>query len=127
MSEHPVLQLIRCADEAIIAEDFDTLMELYAEDAMLVVRPGVVARGRGEIRRACERIAKHFDHSLVVRQAGMALLEAGDTALVLANTVISSAETPETVRHATYVFRREPSGRWLCIVDNSYGHAIIEA
>lgn len=126
MERHPVEILIELADAAIVREDFDELMRFYSEDAMLVVRPGVIARGRAEIRAACERIAAHFDHSLVVRQAGMKLLEAGDTVLVLANTVISANGSPDVVRHATYVFKRE-SGEWLCVIDNSYGHELIDA
>ena len=44
MSEHPVIRQIRSADAAITAEDFDTLMDIYAEDAVLVVQPGQFAR-----------------------------------------------------------------------------------
>lgn len=126
MKRHPVARLIELADAAIVREDFDELMKFYSEDAMLVVRPGTIARGRDEIRSACERIAAHFDHSLIVRQAGMELLEAGDTVLVLANTVISADGASDVTRHATYVFKRE-AGEWLCIIDNSYGHELIDA
>lgn len=57
MERHPVELVIEMADAAIVAEDFDALMEFYAEDAMLVVRPGKIARGRSEIRAASEAIA----------------------------------------------------------------------
>jgi hypothetical protein len=33
----------------------------------------------------------------------------------------------ETTRRATYVFRQESDGRWLCTVDNSYGTALLDA
>jgi ketosteroid isomerase-like protein len=60
-----------------------------------------------------------------VEQNGMEVLESGDTALVLANTVISAPNFPSMERKATYVFRKSPSGEWLCSIDNSYGHEVI--
>jgi uncharacterized protein (TIGR02246 family) len=125
MDRHPVELLIEKADTAITREDFDALMAVYAEDAVLVVKPGLEARGRAQIRRAFEAIAEHFGHSLAVEQAGLTILEAGDTALVLARTVISATTLPPTVRHATYVFRRDPAAGWLCAIDNTYGHDLL--
>lgn len=125
VGRHPVEELIERADAAIVREDFDALMEFYSDDAMLVVRPGLIARGRSEIRQACERIAEHFGHTLEVRQAGMTLLEAGDTVLVLARTIISAAGEADVTRHATYVFSRQTTGEWLCVIDNSYGHELL--
>jgi ketosteroid isomerase-like protein len=72
-------------------------------------------------------IAAHFQGSLDVRQAGMAILETGDTALVLARTRVFAKDFPLVERSATYVFRKDPQGRWLCAVDNSYGHAVLDA
>ena len=125
MEQHPVQQLIEQADAAIMREDFDALMRMYGDESILVVRPGLIATGRDQIRRAFEAIAAHFGHSLVVEEAGMKLLEAGDTVLVLAKTIVSSADSPAVERHATYVFRRQPSGEWLCTIDNSYGHELL--
>jgi uncharacterized protein (TIGR02246 family) len=125
-AKHPIEALIERADRAIEAEDFDTLIELYTEDAVLVVRPGLTAVGHDQLRRAFEAIAAHLDHSVSVRQAGMHILEAGDTALVLARTVVRADNAEQDERAATYVFRRAPDGRWLCAIDNSYGHDVIE-
>ena len=125
MTRHPLETLIEQADAAITREDFDTLMAIYAEDAVLVVKPGLEARGRAQIRTAFEAIADHFGHSLEVQQAGMTILEGGDTALVLARTVISATTLPPTVRNATYVFRRGPGAGWRCVIDNSYGHDLM--
>ena len=63
----------------------------------------------------------------IVQQQGMSILESGDTALVLANTVVTAPNMPSTVRKATYVFNRTPTGTWLCSIDNSYGHELIGA
>ncbi len=40
MLDHDVLKPIKLADKAISAEDFDLLMDFYADDAASVVRPG---------------------------------------------------------------------------------------
>lgn len=127
MHEHPIALLIEKADAAINREDFDTVVDLCTEDAVLVVRPGKHAVGKAQIRSAMEAIAAHFDRSLDVRQAGMAILETGDTALVLTRTLVSASNSPRVERKATYVFRKGGDGRWLCAIDNSYGHGVLDA
>jgi len=127
MTQHAIAQLIAIADKAINEEDFDTVVDLYTDDAVLVIAPGHHATGKAQIRQAMERIAAHFDHSLDVRQAGMAILENGDTALVLARTHVSARNRPLVERKATYVFRKVVGGRWLCAIDNSYGHEVLDA
>ena len=126
MSLHPVELQIAKADRAINEEDLEAVMSVYSEDAVLVVRPGLNAVGKPRIREAMAAIAAYFKHGLVVKQDGMTILEAGDTALVLARTVISAPNTPTEVRSATYVFNRAANGDWLCVIDNSYGHAVID-
>ncbi len=127
MTQHPIALLIARADKAINEEDFDTVVDLYTEDAVLVIAPGNHAVGKAQIRQAMERIAAHFDRSLDVRQAGMAILENADTALVLARTQVSAKNRPMVERKATYVFRKEAGDRWLCAIDNSYGHEVLDA
>ncbi|MFT1618227.1 YybH family protein [Enterobacter kobei] len=124
---HPIEEQIHKADRAIEAEDFKTLASIYTEDAILVVKPGMSANGQAQIVKAFSAIAEYFQHSLQVRQAGMTVLEAGDTALVLAKTIVSACNLPETERKATYVFKRVNSGEWLCAIDNSYGHELVDS
>ncbi len=124
---HPLEDIIASADAAIVREDFDALLEFYADDAVLVVRPGLNVAGKASIRKAFERIAEYFQHSVQVQQAGMVVLESGDTALVLARTVVSARNLPAATRDATYVFRRDAGGRWRCAIDNSYGHELLSA
>ena len=127
MSEHELKRLIEAADRAITAEDFDALMEFYAEDAALVVKPGMVATGKPAIRKAFVAIAAHFKNSLKVRQGRMEVIEGGDTALVLMESLLDVESQPEPiVRRATYVFRKSEDGRWLCVIDNSYGTSLLD-
>ena len=126
MDRHPIEIQIEKADKAIVAEDFETVMGIYTEDAILVVEPGNIARGKSAIREAFVAIAKYFQNGLQAQQEGMEILESGDTALVLANTVIWAPNLPRTIRKATYVFNRSANGEWLCSIDNSYGHEVLE-
>ncbi len=129
MFTHPINAMIAAADDAINREDFDTLMAFYTEDATMVVVPGRAANGKEEIRRAFVALAEHYQHTLYVTQGDMIVIEAGDTALVIAQTSVranlsSGAPTMEN-RNANYVFQRGDDGKWLCVIDNAYGAALL--
>lgn len=123
---HPIELLINQADQAINAEDFDTLVDIYASDALLVIKPGMNAVGKEQIKKAFEAIAAYFEHTLEVKQAGLSILETGDTALVLAKTLVSAKGIPTMERKATYVFTKNAENLWKCSIDNSYGHDLIQ-
>ncbi|SKA35576.1 conserved hypothetical protein [Enhydrobacter aerosaccus] len=128
-SPHPLHDVIAAADRAITDEDFDAVMTFYTEDATLVVKPGLNATGTEQIRRAFEAIAEHFNHSLVVTQGELVVIEGGDTALVVAETMLDWTQKDgalaSATRRATYVFRKQADGSWLCAVDNSYGTDLV--
>lgn len=130
MSSHPIRQIIESCDKAITAKDFDALMEHYAEDAALVVKPGMIARGKDNIRKAFIAISDYFQDQLVVAQGEMQVIEGAGNALVIMETVLRFPDgkggTVETTRRATYVFRQESNSRWLCTVDNSYGTSLLD-
>lgn len=128
MTDHKVLQLIKQADQAITAEDFDALMQFYADDAVLVVQPGQIARGKPQIRNAFVTISKHFKHALTVTQGAAQVIEGGDTALVIMETILLLGNKTDPIhRRATYVFQRDQAGNWLCTIDNSYGTDLLDA
>ena len=126
MNRHQIELIIEKADSAINQEDFDTLVDIYSDDALLVIKPGMNATGKTQIRKAFEAIAAHFNHRLDIKQDGMRILESGDTALVLAKTIVSAPDTPPINRNATYVFKKQSGGDWLCVIDNSYGHELFK-
>ena len=125
MPAHPILARIHEADRLIVSESFEPLMDHYTMDAVLVLEPGREVRGRAAIREAMKKIASYFAHGLQVTQQKMQVLEAGDTALVLARTLVSAPGMNDDVREATYIYRREADGQWRCYIDNSYGHRIL--
>jgi ketosteroid isomerase-like protein len=127
--DHIIKELIKEADLAIKNEDFDTLMDYYTDDAILVVKPEKIVQGKEEIKKAMIAIAKYFNNSIVPTQGEMIILEAGDVALVLSQTLLEAPKKQDSEysmeRLATYVYRRSPQGKWLCAIDNSYGTELI--
>lgn len=125
-TENEIKEIIRKCDLAIKDENFDLLMQYYTEDAILVVKPGTIAQGKEQIKKAFVAIAKYFNNSLVPTQGEMIVLAAGDTALVLSQSLLdANKEDSEFAmeRRATFVFRKEE--KWLCAIDNSYGTDLI--
>lgn len=129
MSTHELVRIIEAADKAIMAEDFDALMDFYDEQATLVVKPGLNAVGKAQIRKAFVAIADYFRHSLKITQDKIKVVEGGNTALVVAEAILytTGADGVETslVRRPTYVFRKNADGKWLCLIDNSYGTELL--
>ena len=97
---------------------------------MLVVKPGLVAKGKRRYATHSSQLQKYFNNSLVPTQGNMVILDAGDTALVLSQTLLA-ADKEESVysmdRRATYVFTKCADGVWRCAVDNSYGTDLLTA
>ncbi len=117
--------LIKECDRLIKNEKFEELMKYYAEDAILVVKPGMEVKGRDNIKNAFIKIAEYFKNSIVPTQGEMIILETGDTALVLSQTFLSAPKKEDSEysmeRKATYVFKKDSEGSWQCVIDNSYG------
>jgi ketosteroid isomerase-like protein len=126
--KHELKEFIQKCDEAIKQEDFDTLKNYYTDDAILVVKPDLIVRGKEEIKQAFIKIARYFNNTLAPAQGEIIVLEAGDTALVISHTLLH-ADKNETEfpmdRRATYVFKKNSHGEWLCAIDNSYGTDLI--
>ena len=130
MKNQSIQHEIHAADQAINRQDFEAVANFYTEDAILVVKPGLLANGQGEIRDALEQICQYFNGSLNVSQGDMVVIEAGNTALVMSKTIIKSPQKLDsefsTERDAIYVFVKDSSGRWLCAIDNSYGVELLK-
>nr|WP_159464809.1 SgcJ/EcaC family oxidoreductase [Scandinavium goeteborgense] len=129
MTSHPLRQIIEACDKAISAKDYDALMAYYAEDAALVVKPGMTVQGKDNIRKAFMAISDYFQGQLVVEQGEFQVIEGAGNALVIMETRLrfpGGDGTPvDITRRATYVFRQEDNGRWLCTIDNSYGTELL--
>ena len=121
--------LIAAADKAIKEESFDDLKQFYTDDAVLVVKSGLVVKGKEAIKEAFIKIAAYFNNSIVPTQGKMLMIQVGDTVLVLSQTLLD-ADNKENFeysmnRRATYVYRNV-MGTWLCAIDNSYGITLLD-
>ncbi|MEI7341507.1 SgcJ/EcaC family oxidoreductase [Pectobacterium brasiliense] len=130
MKPHPIREIIEACDKAISERNFDALMGYYAEDAALVIKPGMVARGKDDIKKAFVAIADYFKNQLIVEQGNMQVIEGGGDALVIMETVLhypdEQGSVVTTTRRATYVFRKDADGNWRCTIDNSYGTTLLD-
>ncbi|OTO73279.1 MULTISPECIES: YybH family protein [unclassified Enterococcus] len=128
--EREIKAIIDICDRLIHEERFDELINYYTEDAILVIKPGIVAHGREKIKSAFIKIAEYFNNSMKPVEGKMLYLVAGDTVLVLAQTFLEASESAKEKsefsmeRRATYVFRNI-RGQWLCAIDNSYGTDLV--
>ena len=94
-----------------------------------MVKPGLEVKGKEAIKEAFIKIANYFNNSVVPTQGKMLMIEAGDTVLVLSQTLLdaNNKESSEYSmdRRATYVYRKV-DGKWLCAIDNSYGTTLLD-
>lgn len=124
-----IKELIDAADKAIKEERFDDLMNFYTEDAVLVVKPGLEVHGKEAIKKAFIKIAEYFKNSVIPTQGKMLMIEAGDTVLVISQTLLEAENKNESEfsmdRRATYIYRNI-DGKWLCAIDNSYGTSLLD-
>lgn len=129
--KNEIKTVIDTCDQLIHEEKFDELVNFYTEDAILVIKPGMNANGREQIKSAFIKIASYFDNSIKPVEGKMIYLVAGDTVLVLAQTFLEANQTATEnsefpmERRATYVFRKIDE-KWLCAIDNSYGTSLVE-
>ncbi len=124
-----IKELIDAADKAIREERFDDLMNFYTEDAVLVIKPGLEVQGKEAIKKAFIKIAGYFKNSIIPTQGKMHMIEAGDTVLVMSQTLLEADNKSESEfsmnRRATYIYRNI-DGKWLCAIDNSYGTSLLD-
>ena len=111
---------------AINAGDLTTAVELYEPEAVLVVRPGQVARGRSELREA---LVGFVDLRATLTSEAQHVLEAGGLALYLGRWSLRGTDPagqPVTLRgESTDILRRHGDGRWLIAVDNPWGAQVL--
>lgn len=89
----------------------------------------MIANGKKEIKNAFIQIAKYFKNTIIPTQGKMITIEAGDTILVLSQTLLVAENQNESEysmdRRATYIYRKI-QGKWLCAIDNSYGTTLLD-
>lgn len=127
MPEISVEKTVKKLDEAFNRGDIEAVLDFYEDDAVVVIEPGRVARGKNEIRTAFEFV---FTFGGTAKQIKTNVIEAGDLALFLSKWTFSGT-LPDGMPFtrdatATCVFRKNADGNWRCVIDNSYGTAVLD-
>ena len=114
--------------EAINGGDLEAAVALYEPGAVLVVRPGQVARGAGEIRDA---LAGFVALKALLKSETQQALEVDNVALYVGRWSLRgthpSGQAVFLSGESTDVLRRHRDGRWLVALDNPWGAQILSS
>ena len=92
-----------------------------------MAEPGRIVQGKANIRETFKAI---LGIEGVARQIKTHVIEAGDLALFTSRWSFSGTAPDGThfAREsiATAVFRKQSDGNWRCVIDNSYGPAVLD-
>ena len=112
--------------DAINRGDLEAAVGLYDSKGVLVVQPGQLARGSGEIRAA---LAGFIGLKPTLRTEAEQVVEAGDIALYVGRWTLRGADpagNPVAMGgESSDILRRQPDGRWLIAIDNPWGAKIL--
>ncbi|MGH7674287.1 MAG: YybH family protein [Gemmatimonadales bacterium] len=111
---------------AINRADIEGALALYEPDAVLVPRPGQVARGAADLRAA---LARFLALKPVLVSEAQQVVQSGDTALYLGRWELRGTdENGDAVvlrGDSTDVLRCQPAGHWLVAIDNPWGAELL--
>lgn len=124
------IDAIRAVDAAFSRGDIDAVLEFYEDEATMVVRPGLLASGKTELRTAYEAVFASFAAPPRVIQERSEVIECGDLALFVSRWRMSgtgaNGRPVDQVAHATSVLRRQRDGHWRAVIDNGFGIEILD-
>jgi len=121
------LEAVKELDDALERGDLEAVLSFYEDDAVVVVEPGRLARGKKDLG---EFFAYLFTLTPSARQIKTRVIEAGNIALFISKWVFSGFDgngqpiSREAI--ATCVFRKNADEKWRLVIDNSFGPAILE-
>jgi ketosteroid isomerase-like protein len=114
--------------QAINRGDLAAAVALYEPNAMLVVRPGELARGAAAISEA---LAGFVALKATLRSDAQRVLEADSVALYVGRWNLHgtdpSGQAVVLSGESTDVLRRQHDGRWLIVLDNPWGAQILSS
>ncbi len=114
--------------DAINRGDLAAAVALYESNALLVVRPGQLAHGAGEIRDA---LAGFVALKATLRSETQRLLQADNVALYVGRWSLRgtdpAGQTVALSGESTDILRLQRDGRWLIVLDNPWGAQILSS
>ena len=115
------LDTVRQLDEAFNRGDLEAVLSFYADDATVVLEPGRLAVGKEQLRETFRFVLTLGGKA---EQLKTNVIENGDLALFTSEWTFTGADFQRR-SFANTVLRRQVSGQWLVVIDNSWGPAIL--
>jgi len=105
--------------------DIERLLALFEPHAVYVTGSGQYAGNRTDIRAALQQA---LDLETRIIQGSRQTIIAGDIALMMSNwSQVPDSATPDALGGtSTIVFRRQPDGEWLIVIDNPIGTGLLD-
>ena len=126
MSGQTPLETVENLIEAMNTRNVERAVSLYEPGGALVAEPGKVAIGTDALRGAIEGFCAA---SPTVTTKSYEIIVAGDIALYCSDWSIGGTAPDGSAIHmegkSSDVLRRQSDGRWLIVLDNPYGTAIL--
>ena len=120
------LDTVNQLTRSINSGDLATAVQQYEPEAILVVRPGHMARGWAQLHEA---LAGFVALRATLTSEAQHVLEDGDLALYLGRWSlrgIDPAGAPVVLGgESTDVLRRQKDGRWLIVIDDPWGTRLL--
>ena len=119
-------EAVKELDEAVNNKNIEAVLDFYEDEALLVIQPGRIARGKLELRKFFEAV---FNMNTKAKQIATNVMETGDIALFISKWV-AEGRTPDgnefsNINIATSVFRKSAVGKWRLVIDNSFGPEVL--
>lgn len=127
-SNEPILSTIVTMTDAFHKGDITGILRAYERGAVVVPEPGKPVDGEAALR---EMFAKFIAVKPRFTYTGHEVVRAGDLALHLAPWVMTGVApdgtTVEDRGLSVAVLRRQADGRWLLVIDEPHGDALLRA
>ena len=112
--------------EALTRGDLETALALYEPGATMVVEPGKQATGTAALRQALQGF---INLKPTVKGEKNSTAQIGDVALFCSQWTLSGTgpdgKPLAMGGRSADVLRRQPDGRWLIVIDNPWGTAVL--
>ena len=113
--------------DALNRGDLEAALALYEPDAVLIARPGQIARGSTELRAA---LGRFIELKPTLRSQTQNVVQVDEIALYMSRWTLQgtdgSGQAITMGGESTDILRRQEDGRWLIAIDNPWGVQILE-
>ena len=126
MTQPNPLDIVNNLTAAINRGDLDAAVDLYEQDAVLVVQPGKIARGRSAIREA---LAGFISLKPTLRGQAQQIVDRDDIVLHCSRWILTGTSPDgkkvEMGGVSSDILQRQSDGSWLIAIDNPWGTTIV--